>query len=58
MAAQVAITVLLLWKVTGVPVLEKSADAKWGTDPAYQHYKKHTRIFFLGPAAPQFAKAE
>lgn len=33
------IVVLLLF-VSGVPLLEKSADKKWGTDPAYKKYKK------------------
>ena len=33
------IIVLLLF-VSGVPLLEKSADKKWGTNPAYKKYKK------------------
>lgn len=32
--------VTLLLFVSGVPLLEKSADKKWGTDPAYKKYKK------------------
>ncbi|KAJ1631564.1 hypothetical protein T492DRAFT_591875 [Pavlovales sp. CCMP2436] len=31
---------LLLTKITGIPMLEKRADEKWGTDPDYQRYKK------------------
>jgi steroid 5-alpha reductase family enzyme len=40
----VFITLLLLF-VSGVPLLEKSADAKYGSDPAYQEYKRRTSIF-------------
>ena len=35
------IIVLLLF-VSGIPLLEKAADAKWGKDKKYQEYKKHT----------------
>ncbi|MEM7362042.1 MAG: DUF1295 domain-containing protein [Bacteroidota bacterium] len=34
----------LLYFVSGVPMLEKSADKRWGKDPAYQDYKKRTSI--------------
>jgi steroid 5-alpha reductase family enzyme len=40
----VFITVLLLF-VSGIPLLEKSADAKYGADPAYQDYKRRTSLF-------------
>ena len=30
--------------VTGVPILEKTADEKWGDDPKYQSYKKRTSV--------------
>lgn len=45
----VYITGLLLF-VSGVPLLEKSADAKWGSDPKYQAYKKRTPVLvpFIG----------
>ncbi|HEY5714424.1 MAG TPA: DUF1295 domain-containing protein, partial [Candidatus Gracilibacteria bacterium] len=33
---------LLLIKISGVPILEKKQDQKWGEDPAYQKYKKDT----------------
>lgn len=36
----------LLNKVSGVNLLERRADAKWGSDPAYQKYKNETPIFF------------
>lgn len=35
---------VLLRFVTGVPLLEKSADAKWGNDPAYANYKSKSGI--------------
>ncbi|MDX9826241.1 MAG: DUF1295 domain-containing protein [Spirochaetia bacterium] len=44
----VFITLLLLF-VSGIPLLEKSADAKYGGDPAYQEYKGKTSIFFPLP---------
>jgi steroid 5-alpha reductase family enzyme len=43
------IAVLLLF-VSGVPLLEKSADKKWGHVKAYQQYKKRT------PALVPFVK--
>jgi steroid 5-alpha reductase family enzyme len=36
---------LLITKVSGVPMLEKSGDEKFGNDPAYQKYKKEVRMF-------------
>lgn len=33
---------LLLTKVSGVPILEKSADERWGNEVAYQTYKRNT----------------
>jgi len=40
----VFITLLLLF-VSGIPLLEKSADAKHGADPAYAEYKRRTSVF-------------
>lgn len=40
----ISITALLLF-VSGIPMLEKSADAKYGSDPAYRDYKRRTSIF-------------
>lgn len=37
---------LLLNKVSGVNLLETRADEKWGSDAAYQTYKKNTPVFF------------
>jgi len=42
-ASPVAITAILLF-LTGVPQLEASADQRWGGDPAYQAYKRRTRL--------------
>lgn len=36
--------ICLLMFVSGVPLLEKSADKKWGTDPAYKRYKKEVSV--------------
>jgi steroid 5-alpha reductase family enzyme len=37
------ITLLLLF-VSGIPLLEKSADEKWGSDPEYRNYKDSTPV--------------
>lgn len=42
------ITYILLF-VTGVPILEKLADGKWGGDSAYIDYKKRTSVLILLP---------
>lgn len=42
------ITLLLLF-VSGVPLLEKSADKKWGDNPKYQEYKRKTSVLVLWP---------
>ena len=44
----VFITVLLLF-VSGIPLLEKSADAKYGADSDYRDYKRRTSIFIPLP---------
>lgn len=40
--------VLLLTRVSGVPLLEKRADARWGDEPAYQEYKTRTPVLVPG----------
>jgi steroid 5-alpha reductase family enzyme len=35
---------LLLTRVSGVPLLEKKADKKWGGQPEYEEYKKKTPV--------------
>jgi steroid 5-alpha reductase family enzyme len=44
------ITMLLLF-VSGIPLLERSADEKYGDDPAYREYKRRTSI--LVPLPPR-----
>jgi steroid 5-alpha reductase family enzyme len=46
----VFITLLLLF-VSGIPPLERSADAKYGSEPAYRDYKRRTSI--LVPLPPR-----
>jgi steroid 5-alpha reductase family enzyme len=46
----VFITLLLLF-VSGIPLLEQSAEAKYGDDPAYRDYKRRTSI--LVPLPPR-----
>ena len=42
--------VLLLTQVSGIPMLERRADKKWGGDPIYQAYKRSTPV--LVPRLP------
>ena len=42
------IAVLLIF-VSGIPLLEKSSDKKWGENKKYQEYKKATSILILLP---------
>jgi steroid 5-alpha reductase family enzyme len=44
----VFITILLRF-VSGVPILEKSADKRWGNDPKYRAYKQHTSLLLPWP---------
>ena len=46
----VFITLLLLF-VSGIPLLERSADARYGDDPVYREYKRRTSI--LVPLPPR-----
>ncbi len=41
--------ITLLLFVSGVPILEKNADAKWGRDKNYQNYKRRTSILIPRP---------
>ena len=38
---------VLLTKISGIPMLEKSSDSKWGLDEDYIKYKNTTPILFL-----------
>ena len=44
---------LLLTRVSGVPLLEKKADKKWGGQDTYETYKKNTPVL-----VPRLTKAE
>ena len=46
----VFLTLLLLF-VSGIPLLERSAEAKYGDDPAYREYKRRTSV--LVPLPPR-----
>jgi len=38
---------LLLTKVSGIPLLDRRALAKWGDDPEYQKYRENTPALFI-----------
>jgi len=42
---------LLLTRVSGVPLLEKKAKARWGDDPRYQAYVERTPVLFPRPVS-------
>lgn len=39
----------LLTKVSGIPMLDKAAEKKWGNDPAYQEYRRKTPVLIMKP---------
>ena len=43
---------LLLTKVSGIPMLEKSGQERWGSDPNYQHYVATTSSLLPLPPKP------
>jgi steroid 5-alpha reductase family enzyme len=45
-------TFILLMKVSGVPLLEATGEERWGKDPAYQWYMKHTPCIVPALRAP------
>ncbi len=48
LASPLFIITLLLF-ISGIPILEKSADQRWGDNPAYKAYKKRTSILIPLP---------
>jgi steroid 5-alpha reductase family enzyme len=48
LASPLLITLVLRY-VSGVPILEKSADKKWGKDSAYKSYKSRTNLIIPFP---------
>jgi steroid 5-alpha reductase family enzyme len=41
--------IILLTKISGVPLLEAIADQRWGGQPEYEAYKKSTPVLMLRP---------
>lgn len=41
--------ILLLTRISGIPMLEARADRKWADDPEYQAYKARTPVLVLRP---------
>lgn len=48
LVSPVFVTVLLM-RVSGVPILERRSDERWGDDPAYQRYKSRTPVLVPRP---------
>lgn len=44
-----AFVALLLTRISGIPILEKRSDERWGDDPAYQRYKAYTPVLVPRP---------
>lgn len=42
---------VLLTQASGVPLLEKSAEKKWGDDEQWKEYKRKVPVFFAWPGA-------
>jgi steroid 5-alpha reductase family enzyme len=42
-----AFIIILLLFISGIPILEKSADERWGGNPDYEKYKRHTSTLIL-----------
>ncbi|MDP2128793.1 MAG: DUF1295 domain-containing protein [Pseudohongiella sp.] len=41
--------VILLTRVSGIPLLEARSDKRWGKDASYQHYKQNTPVLLPRP---------
>ena len=41
--------IILLTRISGVPMLEKRADEKWGGQPEYEAYKANTSVLIPMP---------
>lgn len=48
-----ALVALLLMRVSGVPMLEKRSDEKWGGQPDYERYKEQTPVLIPRLTAPK-----
>lgn len=40
---------VLLYKISGIPILDQRALDKWGDDPKYRLYREQTNVLILGP---------
>jgi len=49
---------VLLTKISGIPMLEKSADERWGGQEAYEDYKDQTSILFPLPPSDRSQSVE
>merc|ERR1711920_532325 len=52
-----AFNAFLLLFVSGVPLLEKAGQERWGNEPAYQHYMENTSCIVPWFPAPPIVKA-
>jgi len=52
-----AFTTVLLLKVSGVPMVEKAGEKKWGSDPAYRNYMDKTSMLLPWKPAPPLPPA-
>merc|ERR1711920_966976 len=52
-----AFNAFLLLFVSGVPLLEKAGQERWGNEPAYQHYMENTSCIVPWFPAPPMEKA-
>lgn len=44
---------LLLTRVSGIPLLDRKAQEKWGDDPEFQAYQRQTPVLLPRPPAQQ-----
>lgn len=49
--------IFLLTCVSGIPLLEKQGEERWGSTKAYQDYKARTSVLFLAPRKTLKAEA-
>jgi len=43
------LTYFLLTRISGIPLLERKADKKWGEEATYKEYKTKTPVLFPNP---------
>ena len=44
---------ILLTRISGIPILDDRALAKWGDNPDYQQYRENTPALVLGLRTPE-----